>query len=194
MKIVGLTGGIGSGKSTIAKMFIELGIPVYFADNEAKKLMQRSKVIKRKLIQKFGNEIYTNNKLNKSFLANLIFKDKKALKFVSYIVHPKVNQHFKKWIKKQKAPYVIQENAIIFENGSVNSFDYIITVTAPKDVKISRVIKRDKVTEKQVLERMNNQWSDDIKIKKSHFVINNINLDKSKKKVFQINNKILEDV
>ncbi len=190
MKIIGLTGGIGSGKSTIAKMFIDLGIPVYFSDLEAKRLMQKSKIIKRKLIKKFGEEVYVNNTLNKPFLANIIFKDKEALQYVSSVVHPKVNQHFKRWIKKQKAIYVIQENAILFESGIANFFDYIIMITAPKKTRIKRVMKRDKVSENQVLERMNNQWKDSEKIKKADFIIENIDLKKAQKKVLQIHEKL----
>ncbi len=190
MKVIGLTGGIGSGKSTIAKMFIDLGIPVYFSDLEAKKLMQKSKIIKRKLIQKFGKEVYKNNTLNKPFLANIIFNDKEALQYVSSVVHPKVNQHFKRWIKKQQAPYIIQENAILFENGTADFFDYIIVVTAPKKTRIERVMKRDKVSENQVLERMNNQWKESEKIKKSDFIIENIDLKKAQKKVLQIHKKL----
>lgn len=190
MKIIGLTGGIGSGKSTIAKMFIDLGIPVYFSDLEAKKLMQKSKIIKRKLMQKFGKEVYKNNTLNKPFLANIIFNDKEALQYVSSVVHPKVNQHFKKWIKKQNTVYVIQENAILFENGTADFFDYIIVVTAPKKTRIERVMKRDKVLENQVLERMHNQWKESEKIKKSDFIIENIDLKKAQKKVLKIHNKL----
>ncbi len=190
MKVIGLTGGIGSGKSTIAKMFIDLGIPVYFSDLEAKILMQKSKIIKRKLIQKFGEEVYENNMLNKPFLANIIFNDKEALQYVSSVVHPKVNQHFKRWIKKQQAAYIIQENAILFENGTADFFDYIIVVTAPKKTRIERVMKRDKILENQVLERMHNQWKESEKIKKSDFIIENIDLKKAEKKVLQIHKKL----
>ena len=190
MLIIGLTGGIGSGKSTVAKMFNDLGIPIYYADDEAKKLMHRSKIIKRKLIQKFGKEVYQNNQLNRPFLANIIFNDKKALAYVSQVVHPKVAQHFKRWVKKQKAPYVIQENAILFENGSYKNMDKIITVTAPLETKIKRVIKRDNTTKKQVLSRMNNQLSDTEKIKQSNFVIQNLDLKDTLKQVKKIHYKL----
>ena len=117
-KIVGLTGGIGSGKTTVANFFKELEIPVYISDIEAKALMIRSKVIKRKLIQLFGDEAYSSEKLNKSFIANKIFNDKTLLEKMNSIVHPKVGSHFKKWLKKQDAPYVIKEAAIFFENNT----------------------------------------------------------------------------
>jgi len=183
---VGLTGGIGSGKTTVAQYFNELGIPIYYADIEAKKLMNSSKIIHRKLTQRFGEAVYKNNQLNKPFLANLIFTNKEHLAYVNSVVHPKVNQHFKRWIKKQHTAYVIQENALLFENNSYLFFDKVITVTAPKEVKINRVIDRDYTTKKQVLERMNNQLSDKEKIAKSDFVITNIDLIETKKQVLKV--------
>ncbi len=192
MLIIGLTGGIGSGKTTVAKLFEKYGIPVYYSDIEAKKLMNRSKIIKRKLISKFGEKVYKDKHLNRPFLASIIFNDKDALNYVSQVVHPKVAQHFKRWINKQKAPFVIQENAILFENGSYNNMDKIITVTAPLKTKINRVINRDKTTKKQVLERIKNQLTDDEKIKKSDFVINNIDLADTKKQVEQIYLQLLK--
>ncbi len=191
MLVIGLTGGIGSGKSTVAKMFEALDIPVYYADDEAKSLMHRSKIIKRKLIKKFGEEVYQNNQLNRAYLASKIFKDKEALAYVSSVVHPKVAQHFKRWIKKQNAPYVLQENAILFENGSYKNFDKIITVTAPLETKINRVIKRDNTNREQVVSRINNQLSDAEKIKKSDFVITNINLKETQEQVEEIHRSIL---
>ena len=116
MKIVGLTGGIGSGKTTVAKMFMELGIPVYIADDEAKRLTNSSKVIRRKLIVLLGEEAYTEEGLlNRPYVANLVFNDKMLLEGINQIIHPKVAQHFKRWIKKQKSPYCIKEAAILFD-------------------------------------------------------------------------------
>ena len=195
MIVVGLTGGIGSGKSTVAKMFEDLNIPVYYADDEAKKLMLKSKIIKRKLTTRFGNEVYLNNELNKPFLANLIFTNKDNLKFVNSVVHPKIKQHFKRWINKQTkkdtSKYIIQENAILFENGSNVLFDKIIAVTAPKDLRIKRVISRDNSTKKQVLDRMKNQWSDEEKVEKSDFIIDNVNLKSTKKQVEEIHKELI---
>jgi dephospho-CoA kinase len=195
MLIVGLTGGIGSGKTTVAKIFEALGIAVYYTDIEAKKLMHTSKIIRRKLITRFGEEVYKDNMLNKPFLANLIFTNKANLAFVNSVVHPKVNQHFKRWVKKQEklgdTKYVMQENAILFENRSAVFCDKIITVTAPLPLKIERVVKRDNTSKKQVIERMDNQWSDEDKIKKSDFVIHNINLSSTESQVNVIHKQLL---
>lgn len=135
MKIVGLTGGIGSGKTTVAKQFQALGIPVYIADDEAKKLMNRSKIIKRKLKALFGDEAYKDNTLNRPFLADKIFNNAENLEKMNAVVHPKVASHFKNWVKKQIAPYVLKESAILFENGAYKDCDLIITVTAPLELR-----------------------------------------------------------
>lgn len=191
-KLVGLTGGIGSGKTTVAKYFEELGVPVYIADLEAKALMNRSKVIRRKLIALFGNEAYVENTLNRPFIAQQIFNDKKLLNAMNAIVHPKVASHFKRWVNKQDSPYVISEAAILFENGSYKKYDYIITVTAPEDIRLQRVIKRDNSNKQKVEAIMANQWSDEEKIKRSDFVIENIDLEQTKIQVRKIHKKILK--
>jgi len=180
MKVIGLTGGIGSGKTTIAKMFESLGIPVYYADIEAKKLMNSSNELKVKLIDLFGDNAFDTNALNSSYIANIVFKDKKKLKELNALVHPEVEKHFKNWLKDQKAAYVIQENAIIFENNKQFDYDYIITVTAPKKIKIERIIERDNTTKEQVIQRMNNQLDDDFKMKNSKYVIYNTDIQESK--------------
>lgn len=190
--LVGLTGGIGSGKTTVANFFKELGIPVYIADTEAKALMNRSKVIKRKLIALFGENAYQEGKLNREFLSQQIFNDKDLLQKMNAIVHPKVASHFKRWVKKQDAPYVISEAAILFENGSYKKYDYIVTVTAPEQVKLKRVMSRDNSSEKKVKSVMDNQWKDEEKIKLSDFVIQNINLEEAKAQVQQIHKKLLQ--
>lgn len=191
-KLVGLTGGIGSGKTTVAKYFEELGVPVYIADSEAKALMNRSKVIRRKLIALFGNEAFLENTLNRPFIAQQIFNDKKLLNAMNAIVHPKVASHFKRWVNKQDSPYVISEAAILFENGSYKKYDYIITVTAPEDIRLQRVIKRDNSNKQKVEAIMANQWSDQEKIKRSDFVIENIDLEQTKIQVRKIHKKILK--
>lgn len=190
--LVGLTGGIGSGKTTIANFFKELGVPIYIADTEAKALMNRSKVIKRKLIALFGDNAYQNGKLNRDFLSKQIFNNKDLLQKMNTIVHPKVASHFKRWVKKQEAPYVISEAAILFENGSYKKYDYIITVTAPEEVRLKRVMSRDSASKEKVKSVMNNQWKDEEKIKLSDYVIQNINLEEAKAQVLQIHQNLLQ--
>lgn len=192
MVVVGLTGGIGSGKTTVAKEFEAIGIPVYIADIEAKALMLRSKIIKRKLIQLFGDQVYVNGALNKSLIAKVIFNDKEALQKMNAIIHPRVALHFKKWVQKQNAIYVIKEVAILFENGGNKLCDFVITVTAPKDIRIERVLSRDNTTKAKVEAIMNNQWDDARKIKFSDFVINNINLNDTQKQVQRIHFEIMD--
>jgi dephospho-CoA kinase len=190
--LVGLTGGIGSGKTTIANFFKELGVPIYIADTEAKALMNRSKVIKRKLIALFGDNAYQNGKLNRDFLSKQIFNNKDLLQKMNAIVHPKVASHFNRWVKKQEAPYVISEAAILFENGSYKKYDYIITVTAPEEVRLKRVMSRDNSSKEKVKSVMNNQWKDEEKIKLSDYVIQNINLEEAKAQVLQIHQNLLQ--
>ncbi len=194
IKVIGLTGGIGSGKTTVANMFNELGIPIYIADVEAKALMNRSKVIKRKLIQLFGKDAYSGNVLNKPYIANKIFNDKELLQKMNAIVHPKVASHFKRWLSKQTSNYVIKEAAIIFENGTHHTFDAIITVTAPIEVRINRVIDRDGSSKEKVEAIIKNQWTDAQKVALSHFVIENIDIEKTKEQVDEIHNKILKTI
>lgn len=192
--IVGLTGGIGSGKTTVANYFKALNVPVYIADNEAKALMNRSKVIKRKLIKLFGDEAYVDNTLNKPFIASQIFSNQDLLKKMNAIVHPKVAKHFSNWVKKQNVPYVISEVAIIFENGSQGKYDYIITVVAPEQTRLNRVIKRDNSSEAKVKAIMNNQWTDQQKTEHSDFVINNTDLIDTKLQVENIHSKLLKSI
>lgn len=192
MKIVGLTGGIGSGKTTVAKMFQELGVPLYIADEKAKELMHTSKVIKRKLIALFGEQAYKNGVLNKPFIASKIFNNKENLQKMNAIVHPKVASNFKKWLKKQNAPYIIKEAAIIFENQQQAQYDSIIIVTANLEERISRVLKRDNTTRGKIMAIVNNQLSDEEKIKLSDYEIVNNQLDTTKLQVVKIHEELLK--
>ncbi|MCB4797488.1 dephospho-CoA kinase [Neotamlana laminarinivorans] len=193
MIIVGLTGGIGSGKTTVAKEFKKLGIPIYIADDEAKKLMHKSKIIKRKLIQLFGSESYIDGELNRPFIANIIFNNKSYLDKMNAIIHPRVARHFEKWVLKQKSPYVIKEVAILFENGGDKACDYVITVTADMETRIQRLLNRDNTTKEKIQAIINNQLSDSEKIKKSHFVIKNTTLQSIKIQVEKIHKKLLNE-
>ncbi|MBJ2172761.1 dephospho-CoA kinase [Aureibaculum sp. A20] len=189
---VGLTGGIGSGKTTVVNFFKELGVPVYIADIEAKELMNTSKSIQKKLIKVFGSQAYINGKLNRPFLAQLVFNDEEKLKAINNIVHPKVAKHFSKWLQQQNAPYCIQENAIIFENNKADDFDFIISVTAPKDIRIERVLKRDSSSKSEIMARINNQWDQAKKNELADFVIDNITLTDTKNQVKKIHETLLK--
>ena len=193
MKVIGLTGGIGSGKTTVGRMFQELGVPVYDSDKEAKLLMQNSQKIKDGLVALFGKEAVDGDKINREFIANKVFTDKDLLQQLNSLVHPVVRDHFMLWKSEQKYPYIIQEAAIIFENGSYPNYDRIILVTAPKEIRLKRVMLRDGSTRKKIQDRMENQWTDHQKRKLSHFVINNTDLEKTKIKVGQIHSTILKD-
>ena len=185
-KIVGLTGGIGSGKSTIAAYFKKRGVPVYIADDEAKKIMNDPEVVK-KVQSVFDENIIENKQLNRKKIAELVFSSPKQLKKLNSIVHPEVKKHFLDWVKKhEKHPFVIKEAAILFESGTYKDCDKIILVTAPEALKIARVMKRDNVSREQVLERMKNQWSDEKKIPLSDYVIQNTDLELAKEKSEEI--------
>ncbi|AIM62063.1 dephospho-CoA kinase [Cellulophaga geojensis KL-A] len=186
MKIVGLTGGIGSGKSTAAKMFADLGVPVYNSDTEAKKLMHTSANVKEQIIQLLGAEAYKNGFLNREYIAQKVFSKANLLEQLNAIVHPAVRIHFLEWTEKQNAPYVIQESAIIFENNNQDFYDYIILVTAPLEVRIDRILKRDNTTREKILSRMDNQWTDERKEKMSDFMLINEDIVKLKLKIREI--------
>lgn len=185
-KIIGLTGGIGSGKTTIANHFRSLGIPVYIADDEAKKIMQSDEVISS-IKETFGGTIFENDILNRARLAEIVFGDPDKLKLLNAIVHPAVKKHFKQWLlEHKKFPLVVYEAAILFESGNYKDFDWIITVSAPLESRIQRVIERDGVTREQVLERINAQWTDEQRVSKSDFVIENIDSEIAKRKTEEI--------
>ena len=190
-KIVGLTGGIGSGKTTVAQMFKSLGVPVYNADEEAKALMQSSEVLKQELIELLGDSCYQNGQLNRSFIASKVFSDKALLEKINAIVHPRVAVHFEAWFSKQNAPYVIKEVAILFETKSQQFFDFILTVTAPVESRIQRVMHRDNKSKSEVEFVIKNQLAESEKINQSHFVIYNNIISETKQKVHEIHNEIL---
>ena len=190
--VVGLTGGIGSGKTSVLQLFINKGVPVYIADIEAKKLMQESIEIKTAIIAVFGAASYKKNKLNRAFLASKVFGDRAALEKLNAIVHPAVHKHFLEFKAQQTSAYLVYENAILFENGSDALCDYIITVTAPLETRIARVVKRDKVTKKQVTDRIKHQWDDALKIEKSDFSIENINWETTEKIVAKLHKDLLK--
>ncbi len=193
MKIVGLTGGIGSGKTLVAKMFSGFGIPTYDSDLEAKFLMNSSKDLQNKIIKILGKKSYKNGELNRRYVAEKVFNDKELLSKLNAVVHPAVRKHFLEWAKNQESTYVIQETALIFENKAHENYDYIILVTAPKDIRIKRVMHRDSQTKAQVLARMGHQVDDEKKMPLSDFVINNVDREDTYENVFQIHKAILAD-
>lgn len=188
--IIGLTGGIGSGKTTVAKMFLEhKNVCIYIADEEAKKLMNSSKIIQDKLIKEFGDEAFLNGNLNRKYISNIVFKDKTKLNRLNEIVHPEVKKHFNNFVKENSSKsYIIYENAILFETKSDVICDKIITVYADLETKISRVISRDSSSKIEVENRIKNQWKDQKKMLLSNYIIYNENLANTRNQVHKIHN------
>jgi len=159
---VGLTGGIGSGKSMVARIFEVLGIPVYYADEEAKKLYQTDPSLKAQIIGHFGEKAYSGDKPDRKYLAGIVFNDKEKLALLNSIVHPAIIRNAEHWMKAQIAPYAIKEAALIFESGSQRDLDLVIGVFAPLPLRIERVMQRDQIPEEEVRKRMGNQLDDRI--------------------------------
>jgi len=194
MKRVGLTGGIGSGKTTVAAMFTDLGVPVYNSDIEAKRLMNEDIGLRTAIKHLFGEQAYQNDMLNRKFIAEKAFQNKDLLMALNQIVHPAVRADFKAWAARQEGLYVIQEAAILFENGGYKDFDKMILVTAPKKVRIARIKERDDLTEKAILERMQHQWPVKKKKELAEYVINNKNIRDTRDQVLKIHNLIMENL
>jgi dephospho-CoA kinase len=170
---VGITGGIGSGKSLVARMFQVLGIPVLNADEAAKYLMQHDAALMGSLRQLFGNEVYQNGRLNRPFLASVVFADKAKLEQLNSLVHPAVLRYGKTWAEEQNTPYVLKEAAIFFESGSYKEMDKMIGVYAPFELRLERAMQRDNATEETVRQRMAQQMDEDEKMKRCDYIIRN---------------------
>ena len=170
---VGITGGIGSGKSTVAHIFETLGIPVYYADDAAKKLMNENKELKQQVQQLFGEAAYTNGQLNRAFLSAQVFNNPEKLAMLNAVVHPVTIADAAKWMQQQTAAYAIKEAALIFESGAQENLDKVIGVFAPKAIRIKRVMDRDGITREEVLSRMNKQINETIKMRLCDYVITN---------------------
>lgn len=172
--IVGLTGGIGSGKSSVAAIFNTLGVPVYEADSASKNLIDTDTELQLELVALLGDEILSEGKINRPVMAGKIFNDEVLLKKTNAIIHPAVARDFKKWYGQHSfSPYIIREAAILFESGSHVDCDKIIVVTAPAEMRIKRVMRRNSVTRDEVLRRMENQWPEEEKISRADYVIYN---------------------
>jgi len=185
-KIIGLTGGIGSGKTTVARIFSEFGVPVYSSDDAAKEVM-RSDEMAGRLKDVFGSEIFDNNVLDRKKLAAIVFSDKQKLNTLNGLVHPAVRTHFENWLALHDHDgFILRESAILFETGNNQDCDKIITVTAPLETRLKRVVERDGASREEVLKRMENQWSDDKKASESDFVISNVNLEQTRAEVVKI--------
>jgi len=172
---VGITGGIGSGKTTVARVFEQSGVPVYHADFWAKEIMNTDPLVKQRLKELFGNDIYDlSGKADRKKIAELVFKDKNKLNELNAVIHPAVWLHGENWLKQYKdKPYILKEAAILFESGGNKDMDKVIMVAAPREIRIERVMKRDHVTREEVEARMANQWDDEKKTALSDFVIIN---------------------
>ena len=170
---IGLTGGIGSGKSTVAGIFKVLGIPVFDADWEAKKIMESNPILRRALVEQFGSTIFVNEQLNRKALASIVFKDPVQLAKLNALVHPHAIEEGIQWSARQSSPYTVKEAALFFESGSAEGIDYMIGVFSPKHIRIQRVMKRDGFTPEEVLKRMEKQISDEIKMRLCDFVLLN---------------------
>ena len=174
-KIIGLTGGIGSGKTTIANYFAEKGIPVYIADYEAKKITDSPEIL-QSIRTVFGDEVFNNEKLDRVKVSQIVFNDTDKLKLLNEIIHPAVKKHFKNWVlQNSNFDFVVYETAILFESGSYKQCDVVISVIAPIETRIKRVMVRDSVSREDVIKRMENQWLDEERIKNSDFIIENTN-------------------
>jgi len=192
---VGLTGGIGSGKSYIARIFASKGIPIYYADKEAKSLMYRDQRLKNKIKKLLGAQAYhKNGHLNRAFVASRIFSNNKLLRSINNIVHPAVAKDFELWANKQQALYVIEESALIFEISGQLNFDKTILVTADVDVRTERVMRRDSISRTQVIARMENQFKDTKKKKLADFIITNNGCEDLNAQIDNIHKQILKEI
>ena len=192
MKIVGLTGGIGSGKSTVLEIFKKIGVNTYNADESAKKLISSNKKIIYSIKQLFGEDIYNEHDLNSELVSKIVFNDKEKLKSLNSIIHPQVAKDFDSFCLNNKdKKYIVKEAAIIFETKTENLFDKIVYVRAPKEIRIDRVMLRDNVSKGDVLNRIRNQIAEHLIIDKCDYIIDNIDLNDLEKKVIEINNSII---
>ena len=190
MKKVGLTGGIGVGKTYIARIFKQLGCPIFFADYEAKICMQEIKELRNEINKNFGDLTFKDGVLQTDMLARVIFNDNKKIKLINRIVHPYVIDAFNKWCEMQEADFVIKEAAILFESNSIIGLDKIICVSAPIDLRIKRVMIRDKCSKDTVIKKIQNQMSEDEKMKLSDFVIVNNERERLLTQIINIYNEL----
>ena len=190
MKRIGLTGNIGSGKTTVAFCFEILGVAIFNADKEAKLLMNEDVYLKQSLIAEFGKDVYLDNELNRKYLSNLAFNDDLVLKRLNALVHPVVQDAFEKWSVQQSGAYVIKEAAILFESNTYQSLDAIICISCPEEIRLIRILKRDDLSEKEARQRMSNQWAEEKKISLSDYVITNDNSSLVMPQILSVHNAL----
>ena len=192
MKIIGLTGGIGSGKSSVLEIFKKIGISTYNADESAKELISSDKKIIYSIKQLFGEDIYNENELNSKLVSKIVFNDKEKLNFLNSIIHPAVALDFNKFcLRHRNESYIVKEAAIIFETKTENLFNKIIYVKTPEEIRIDRVMQRDNLSRDDVLNRIQNQINETSIIDKCDFVIENINYNELEQKVLEIHNTLI---
>jgi dephospho-CoA kinase len=189
--IVGITGGIGSGKSTVAKIFATLGVPIYDADAAAKKLMHTNMHLKQQIMHHFGAASYIDNQLNRKYIADIVFTQKEKLTLLNSMVHPYSIADAKHWAAQQKTPYILKEAALLFETEAFHYVDYSIGVTAPKALRIQRVMQRDGLTREAVMNRMDKQIDENIKMKLCDFIITNNEQELIIPQVLHLHNKLI---
>ena len=188
---IGITGGIGSGKSTVCRVFAALGIPVFEADHSAKELMNSDKEIHKRLVSIFGNAVYLpDHTIDRKYLAEIVFNDSSLLSELNAVVHPVVRQSFFDWCEQQQSPYVIHEAAILFESGFYKLMDKTIAVIANEEERIQRVVKRDKTSMELVRQRIRNQWSDQQRMALADYVISNNEIDLITPQIIEIDKNI----
>jgi dephospho-CoA kinase len=170
---IGLTGGIGSGKTTVAKVFETLGIPVYYADDRAKRLMNTNEELKSAIIKEFGNDAYRKGELDRKFLAGIVFNNKEKLALLNSLTHPVTIKDAEEWMKQQTSAYVIKEAALLFESGAAEKLDYVIGIYAPQHIRVKRVMERDHIPVEEIMKRITRQIDEEMKIKLCDFVIIN---------------------
>lgn len=193
MYCVGITGGIGAGKSTVASFFEEKGIPVYYSDKEAKALYSTDKTLREEVTDLLGEKAYIGNRLDTKYVASQVFSNKEKLDRLNAMVHPRVAKHFQNWVESQRAPYVIKESALLLQ-GNSSDIDLIIVVQADPEERIARVMARDRIAKEEVLARMARQMSDQQMAKQADFIINTTSFENTRREVDRIHQQIIKNI
>lgn len=190
---VGITGGIGSGKSVVCEMLRQRDIAIYDCDKRAKELMASDRVIVERLVERFGAEVFANGELNRGYLAERVFSDPEALAALNGIVHPRVAEDFERWASEAEGEYVVLESAILFESGFDSKVDVVVAIMAPEELRLERAMQRDGVSRELIEERMRNQLSDDERCHRAKYAIVNIELDELEEDVEQLHRRLSYD-